>query len=57
LLGRALTECEAMSGILLADDRQELFAGRLGPAVEMDCHNLASQSAMAAITIFTKPER
>jgi hypothetical protein len=30
-----------MSGILLAEDRQELFAGRLGPAAEMDCRNLA----------------
>jgi hypothetical protein len=30
-----------MSGTLLAEDRQELFAGRLGPAAEMDCRNLA----------------
>jgi hypothetical protein len=46
-----------MSGIPLADDRQELFAGRLGPAIKMDCRKLSSQSAMAAISIFTKPER
>jgi len=30
-------KCEAMSGALFADDRQELFTSRLRPAGEKEC--------------------